>query len=160
MWSELLERVKARALAAQEHQDIPFEQVVEIVRPARSLAHEPVFQAMFAWQNNAAGGTGAAGPERGSPSRRPTGGEVRSDAGLARGGGRIVGGLEYATALFEPGDGGASCRVSSRLLEAMAAGDAAGRVDRLPLLGEAERHQLVVEWNDDGGGVSRRQVRA
>ena len=48
---ELLERAKGQALSAQEHQDIPFEQVVEIVRPPRSLAHNPVFQVMFAWQN-------------------------------------------------------------------------------------------------------------
>ena len=48
---ELLARVKAQALAAQQHQDIPFEQVVEIVQPARSLAHSPLFQVMFAWQN-------------------------------------------------------------------------------------------------------------
>ena len=38
-------------MAAQEHQGIPFEQVVEIVQPPRSLAHNPVFQVMFAWQN-------------------------------------------------------------------------------------------------------------
>jgi non-ribosomal peptide synthetase component F len=48
---KLLDRVKAQALEAQAHQDLPFEQVVEIVRPPRSLAHEPIFQTMFAWQN-------------------------------------------------------------------------------------------------------------
>ncbi|MGC2460617.1 MAG: condensation domain-containing protein, partial [Steroidobacteraceae bacterium] len=45
---ELLQRVKARALQAQQHQDLPFEQVVEILRAPRSLAHTPVFQVMFA----------------------------------------------------------------------------------------------------------------
>src|SRR5690606_19555219 len=42
--AEALARVKARALEAQQHQDIPFEQVVELVRPGRSLAHGPLFQ--------------------------------------------------------------------------------------------------------------------
>src|SRR5918995_3247752 len=51
--AETLGRVKARALEAQQNQDIPFEQVVERVRPARSLAHSPLFQVMFAWQNAA-----------------------------------------------------------------------------------------------------------
>ena len=49
--SELLEQVKLQTLAAQQHQDIPFEQVVELVQPVRSLAHSPLFQVMFAWQN-------------------------------------------------------------------------------------------------------------
>jgi hypothetical protein len=45
--SELLARVKMQALAAQEHQDIPFEQVVEMVGPGRSLSQSPIFQVMF-----------------------------------------------------------------------------------------------------------------
>ncbi|MFL5384639.1 MAG: amino acid adenylation domain-containing protein, partial [Longimicrobiaceae bacterium] len=49
--AELLRRVKARALAAQDHQDIPFEQVVELLQPVRSLAHTPLFQVMFNWLN-------------------------------------------------------------------------------------------------------------
>ena len=49
--SELLAQVKKRALAAQQHQDLPFEQVVEAIQPQRSLAYAPLFQVMFAWQN-------------------------------------------------------------------------------------------------------------
>jgi hypothetical protein len=49
---DLLARVKGCALEAQQHQDISFEQVVERVRPERSLAHSPIFQAAFGWQNN------------------------------------------------------------------------------------------------------------
>ena len=49
--AELLAQVKEHVLEAQQHQDIPFEQLVEIVRPVRSLAHSPIVQVMFAWQN-------------------------------------------------------------------------------------------------------------
>ena len=49
---QLLEQAKAQALAAQQHQDIPFEQVVELLQPVRSLSHSPLFQVMFAWQNS------------------------------------------------------------------------------------------------------------
>ncbi|TXD86388.1 non-ribosomal peptide synthetase, partial [Ralstonia pseudosolanacearum] len=52
--SELLERVKAKVLEAQAHQDPPFEQVVERVRPVRSLSHSPVFQAALSWLNTEA----------------------------------------------------------------------------------------------------------
>src|SRR6185295_13005162 len=48
---QLLARVQARALEAQQHQDLPFEQIVEMLQPTRSLAHHPLFQVMFAWQN-------------------------------------------------------------------------------------------------------------
>ncbi|WP_038266443.1 condensation domain-containing protein, partial [Xenorhabdus cabanillasii] len=49
---ELLTQVRQTALGAQAHQDLPFEQVVEIVQPLRRLAHTPLFQVMFAWENN------------------------------------------------------------------------------------------------------------
>ncbi|KAF9898138.1 hypothetical protein EC991_000811, partial [Linnemannia zychae] len=49
---ELLQRVRRSTLAAYAHQDLPFEQVVEIVQPPRRMDHTPVFQVMFAWQNN------------------------------------------------------------------------------------------------------------
>ena len=51
----LIDQVKQRVLSAQEHQELPFEQVVEAVNPARSLGHAPIFQTMFAWQNNESG---------------------------------------------------------------------------------------------------------
>ena len=53
--------MKGQVLGAQQHQDIPFEQVVELVQPARSLAHSPVFQVMFAWQNAPEEKAGVAG---------------------------------------------------------------------------------------------------
>ena len=52
---ELLGRVKERVLEGQHHQDIPFEQVVDLVNPVRSLSHNPLFQVAFAWQNEARG---------------------------------------------------------------------------------------------------------
>ncbi|HEX3095097.1 MAG TPA: amino acid adenylation domain-containing protein [Candidatus Angelobacter sp.] len=144
---ELLERVKTQALGGQQHQDIPFEQVVEAVQPERSLAHSPLFQVMFAWQNAPRGeldlvGLKTMGLEMASHR------VARFDltVSLWEFGERIAGGVEYATALYEKATIERYMGYWRRMLEGMVAGSGQ-TVDCLELLSEGERHQLLYEWN-------------
>ena len=51
-WRELLAQVRERSLDAYLHQDVPFEVIIDRLNPPRTLAHHPLIQVMFAWQNN------------------------------------------------------------------------------------------------------------
>jgi amino acid adenylation domain-containing protein len=158
----LLARVRERALGAQHHQDIPFEQVVELVQPARSMAHAPLFQAMFTWQSAPGGGAGLPGLApaplaSAEPSGRPGAGPIASapfaqatanvdlSLVLSEHGGRIAGGVTYAAALFERETVERYAGYLRRLLEGMAA-DETRRVDRLEIVPEDERRRMVEEW--------------
>ena len=50
-FAELLDQVRRRSLAAYEHQDVPFEVLVERLNPTRSMTHHPLIQVLLGWEN-------------------------------------------------------------------------------------------------------------
>ena len=146
-FAELLDRVRQSDLAAFDHADVPFEQVVEAVNPARSAARHPLFQVMLAY------GYAVDGPEfdglRVSPVEVSTG-TAKFDLALnvverADGGG-LDGVVEYSTDLFDHGTVAGLVERYVRLL-ASAVADPRRRLRELDLLSSSERRQLLVEWN-------------
>ncbi|MEY9624101.1 amino acid adenylation domain-containing protein [Bradyrhizobium ottawaense] len=144
--SELLERTRRTVLAAQEHQDLPFEQVVEIVQPPRALDHTPLFQVMLAWENNAVGPLDLPGLSVEAAGEEIDQAKFDLELSLGEHGEEIAGTLGYATALFDQATIERQRGYLLALLRAMAA-DAQQEVHRIELLSTAERTYLLEELN-------------
>ncbi|HEX8244764.1 MAG TPA: amino acid adenylation domain-containing protein, partial [Longimicrobium sp.] len=147
--AELLGRVRERALAAQQHQDIPFEQVVDLVDPARSLSHTPLFQAVLAWQNTPPGaGMSLPGLEVDAVAAGGSQGQAKFDLSLnlRETGNGIAGEVTYSTALFDRATVERWMESLRRVLAGMAA-DERRPVERLALMSGDERARVVETWN-------------
>ncbi|MGN4221944.1 amino acid adenylation domain-containing protein, partial [Burkholderia gladioli] len=135
---ELLAQVRATALDAYAHQDVPFEQVVEQLRPERSAAHTPLFQVMLLLQNAPVGEMKVEGLSVRSVANPGKVAKYDLAFNLDEHEDTLSGVIEYRTALF---DAVSVERIADRfrvLLEAIAANPDA-RIGDLPLLGAAER---------------------
>jgi len=144
---EVLLRTRGACLEAQEHQDLPFEQVVELINPKRSTAYTPLFQVMFAWENTETETFDLPGLEVEQIDTPTTTAKYALTLGLTELRGRIVGELNFSTALF---DATTAQRYVSylRLVLAQMSADVLKPVAALELLTAHERHQLVVTWNE------------
>nr|WP_281422355.1 non-ribosomal peptide synthetase [Photorhabdus caribbeanensis] len=143
---ELLARVRQTALAAQEHQDLPFEQVVEIVQPPRQLTHTPLFQVMFAWQSNESKDWML--PELVVSPVGQTFDRAKFDLelSLSEVDGQVVGCLNYATTLFDQPTIERYMQYFHNVLREMAA-NPQQPVGKINILTEAERKLLLETWN-------------
>ena len=149
----LLGRVRETVLAAQARQDVPFEQLVEVLNPARSAARHPLFQVMIADEDVAAVDWQLPGL-RVAPEPVP-GGAAKFDLTLFfrqdRDGSGAPAGIsatfEYAADLFDPATIESLAARLTRLL-AQAAAAPARPLSTLDVLTPAERRQLLHDWND------------
>jgi aspartate racemase len=143
---QLLGRVKDVALGAYAHQDLPFEKLVEELNPERDVGHTPVFQVMFGVQNAPREKLALS---RLTITRVPTTSETaKFDLTLFVG--EAANGLscwlEYNTDLFEQKTIERMLGHFEVLLEGIAANPDC-RLSELRLLTDAERSQLLTEWN-------------
>jgi amino acid adenylation domain-containing protein len=146
----LLSRARTAAHGAYAHQDLPFERIVEELAPERLAGRNPLFQVMFALQNTPMTRTEVPGLAL-IPLPAETG-TAKFDLSLSLTDvdGRLEGDLEYSTELF---DATTIDRLAGHLVRWLdaAVAEPAARIADLPLLSVAERHQMLVEWNDTEG---------
>ncbi|WP_406278228.1 amino acid adenylation domain-containing protein [Embleya sp. NBC_00896] len=148
-FTELLARVRDTALGAYDHQDLPFERLVEEIAPRRDLSRNPLFQAMFVLQNVPEAHAWAL-PGLTVESVPITSQDAKFDLTLfltEQSDGSIDGTVVYATDLFEQATVARLAGHFRTLLSAVAAGPGA-RLAVLDMLTPAERRQILVEWND------------
>ncbi|WP_223778158.1 non-ribosomal peptide synthetase [Streptomyces sp. 135] len=150
---ELLARVQEASLAAFEHQDVPFEKLVEELAPTRSLARHPLFQVMLMLQNTGDAALRLPGVHA---EPVPTGdsaakfdlevgvGETFHENGAPAG---LRGSVIAAADLFDADSVRAIADRLARVVEALA-DDPATRVGDVRLLDDAELHQALHGWND------------
>ena len=156
-FAELLAQVRRRSLAAYEHQDVPFEVLVERLKPTRSLTHHPLVQVMLAWQNFAWQDSNAAGLALGDLQVTPlpvdthtarmdltfTLAERWSEAGEPAG---IGGAVEFRTDVFDAASIQTLIERLERVLGAMTA-DPTRRLSSIDVLDAAE-HARLEGWGN------------
>ncbi|MGV9856018.1 amino acid adenylation domain-containing protein, partial [Streptomyces sp. NPDC003442] len=160
-FTELVERVRARDLDAYAHQDLPFERLVEVVNPERSLARHPLFQTVLNLNNaarplTARTGLTVTGRPLGAPSAKfdlafeiteitetteAVGATGAAGAAGATGAG-LGCALDFSTDLFDRATAQRIADRFVRLLEQVAA-DPAVRIQDLRILDPAEWRELT-----------------
>ncbi|MFI5649474.1 amino acid adenylation domain-containing protein [Kitasatospora sp. NPDC051705] len=142
---ELAERVRAYDLAAHQHQDVPFEKLVEVLNPERSMARHPLFQVMLGFQQAGPAPAPAADPEL-VVTEQPV--PVRTAKWdlffqlTEQADGALALAVEYRTDLFERATARRITEAYLRLLAAALAAPAEP-LSRLELLAPAEEAELL-----------------
>jgi amino acid adenylation domain-containing protein/non-ribosomal peptide synthase protein (TIGR01720 family) len=149
-FQELLARVRQTTLQAYEHQDLPFEKLVEELQTERDLGRSPLFQVSLVMQNAPTELLQVPGVK---VQRFDSGADAaKFDLQLVVSEDRegvFRGVALYATDLF---DGSTIERLIGhvrRVLETVIR-DAEQKIDEIDLLTMEEREQVVVEWNRTG----------
>ncbi|MGW2028514.1 condensation domain-containing protein, partial [Streptomyces decoyicus] len=157
-FTELLGRVRETDLAAYTHQDVPFERLVELLNPTRSLAHNPLFQVVLGLESTSDGefamrglSAESAGVDTGVAKVDLAVNllEVFGEGGEAVG---MRGVVEFATDLFDRRTAESIALRLERLLRT-AVDDASQPIAELDILSVEERELLLHGWNDTARDV-------
>jgi amino acid adenylation domain-containing protein len=143
---EYLTRVKDVTLGAYEHQDLPFEKLVEVLRPQRTLNRNPLFQVMFVLQNIPGGELGLPGVTVAAEESADSSTLFDLSLVLEEQSDQISASVRYATDLFDRSTLQRWMECYTVLLQGLVERPEASLRD-LTLLSEPERHRLIQSFN-------------
>nr|WP_223759268.1 non-ribosomal peptide synthase/polyketide synthase [Myxococcus sp. RHSTA-1-4] len=158
VFRDVLEQTKRVAMDAYAYQDLPFEEVVRALNPERSLAHAPVFQVKFVLQNMPLKAPELPGLTLRFGESHPAASKLDMTVLVSPMPEGLVCSWVYTTDLFEASTVERMARHFQHVLEAVAAEDGRQRLSELPLLTDAERRRVLVEWNDTAAPYARRCI--
>ena len=143
---ELLRRVRETTFEAFANQDFPFERLVEVLQPTRSMSRNPLFQTDFILQNSPRSAYQVTGLTfEALPAENGTA-QLDLTLDLWEEPDGIGGWLEYDTDLFDASTAARMVGNYINLLQRIAA-EPGQPISRYSLLSDADRHRVVVEWN-------------
>ena len=145
-FDDLLAQVRNTVLDAQNHQDLPFEQLVEALHPQRNLSYSPLFQVMFVLQNQTGRSLKLPDLEIGAIDDDSKVAKFDLTLHIHEDHGELTGSLEYTTALFDPATIARVAQHYVTLLQGIVDAPQT-RLYELPLLTMEERRQILIDWN-------------
>ncbi|MEM9980360.1 MAG: condensation domain-containing protein, partial [Cyanobacteria bacterium P01_D01_bin.2] len=146
-FSALLEQIKTTTLAAYDHQDLPFEKLVEALQPERDLSHSPLFQVKFRLENAPQATLSLPGLTFKRLPQAVTTAKLDLSVDLYETPNGIVGGFEYNCDLFKPDTIQRMVQHFQTLLAAIVAAPDQP-IAELPMITAAERQQQLTNWNN------------
>jgi amino acid adenylation domain-containing protein/non-ribosomal peptide synthase protein (TIGR01720 family) len=144
---EVLRRLQEVTLGAFAHQDLPFEKLIAELQPDRDTAHTPIYQVMFSLHNVQVEEQEVTGLRLERLAFDSPAAKLDFILNLQETAGRLAAAAEYNRDLFDGTTVQRWLRHFEVLLEGIAA-DPFRPISSLPLLAAAERHALLLEWND------------
>ena len=142
---ELLQQIRSTALEAYDHQELPFDRLVEELQPERQGSQTPLASAAFVLQNIHLPELSAGGLQLRAETRHTTTAKFQLLLDLKEKDGKIAGTLEYATDLFESATAECLARLYKRVLEQIA-DSPSRRLDEIHLLTQEEEEHLLTAW--------------
>ena len=144
---DFLNQVKQTTLLSYDHQDTPFEKLVEAISPERDMSYSPLFQVMMVLQN-----TPAAAIDLGDVKITPF--EIESEIAkfdltlnLEEADNIMHANIEYNTDLFKPDTISRIIKYYLKVLETITQNNEI-KISDIELIDDEEKHKLLVEWNN------------